>query len=44
MGSIAPGLGLATHLKDSHRLLDFPMEVPFRDMEVPSTMALPLLE
>ena len=35
MASVAPGLGLGTPLKDSHR--DFLMEMPFTDMEVPFT-------
>ena len=35
MASIAPGLGLAAPLKDSHRLNDFVREVPFTDTKVP---------
>ena len=35
MASVAPGLGLGAPLKDSHRLCDFLMEVPFTDMKVP---------
>ena len=37
MASVAPGLGLGAPLKDSHRLCDFLMEVPFTDVEMSFT-------
>ena len=37
VASVAPGLGLGAPLKDSHRLFDFLMEVPFTDMEMSFT-------
>ena len=37
MYSVASGLGLGAPLKDSHRLCDYPMEVPFTGIEVPYT-------
>jgi len=37
MEAIDPGLGLGAPLKDSHRLCDFLMEVPFASIKVPFT-------
>ena len=37
MASVVPGLGFGSLLKDSHRLSDFLLDVPFTDMNVPFT-------